>query len=143
VRADRRFAEYGDGWIGFDLTPDEAAPEIKRIEELLKAAGRKCSDAELAVSPYMKPRRWTISNAIGISATMKSRSSSSASAGMEHGGNGEPWHALRPAVESGAWVRESSVERVVLEPGRADIDAKEKVLSFLDRYAKVIPKLGW
>jgi probable F420-dependent oxidoreductase len=51
----RRVAEYGDGWIGFNLTPAESAPKIKRIEELLKAAGRKRSDVELAVSPYMKP----------------------------------------------------------------------------------------
>jgi probable F420-dependent oxidoreductase len=51
----RRVAEYGDGWIGFNLTPDEAAPKIKRIEELLKACGRKRSDLEIAVSPYMKP----------------------------------------------------------------------------------------
>ena len=51
----RRVAEYGDGWIGFNLTPDEAAPKNRRIEELLKAAGRKRSDVELAVSPYMKP----------------------------------------------------------------------------------------
>jgi probable F420-dependent oxidoreductase len=51
----RRVAEYGDGWVGFNLTPDEAAPKIRRIEELLKACGRKRSDIELAVSPYGKP----------------------------------------------------------------------------------------
>ncbi len=51
----RRVAEYGDGWIGFNLSPAEAAPKIKRIEELLKATGRKRSDIEIAVSPYMKP----------------------------------------------------------------------------------------
>jgi probable F420-dependent oxidoreductase len=51
----RRVAEYGDGWIGFNITPDEAAPKLRRIEELLKTAGRKRSDVELAVSPYMKP----------------------------------------------------------------------------------------
>jgi probable F420-dependent oxidoreductase len=51
----RRVAEYGDGWVGFNLTPDEAAAKIKRIEELLKASGRKRSDVELAVSPYTKP----------------------------------------------------------------------------------------
>jgi probable F420-dependent oxidoreductase len=51
----RRVAEYGDGWIGFNLSPDEAASKIKRIEELLKACGRKRSDVEIAVSPYMKP----------------------------------------------------------------------------------------
>src|SRR6266446_4897959 len=51
----RRVAEYGDGWCGFNLTPEEAAAKIKRIEELLKANGRKRSDIELAVSPYTKP----------------------------------------------------------------------------------------
>ena len=51
----RRVAEYGDGWIGFNLLPDEAAGKIKRIEELLKANGRKRSDVKLAVSPYTKP----------------------------------------------------------------------------------------
>jgi probable F420-dependent oxidoreductase len=50
----RRVAEYGTGWCGFNLTPDEAAAKIKRIEELLKANGRKRSDVELAVSPYTK-----------------------------------------------------------------------------------------
>jgi alkanesulfonate monooxygenase SsuD/methylene tetrahydromethanopterin reductase-like flavin-dependent oxidoreductase (luciferase family) len=51
----RRVAEYGDGWIGFNLSPDEAAAKIRRIEELLKAAGRKRSDVHLAVSPYTNP----------------------------------------------------------------------------------------
>lgn len=51
----RRVAEYGDGWIGFNLLPDEAAGKIKRIEELLKANGRNRSDVKLAVSPYTKP----------------------------------------------------------------------------------------
>ncbi|HEX3408866.1 MAG TPA: LLM class F420-dependent oxidoreductase [Candidatus Binataceae bacterium] len=53
----RRVAEYGDGWIGFNLSVEEAAPKIKRIEELLKTAGRKRSDVEIAVSPYMKPMK--------------------------------------------------------------------------------------
>jgi len=51
----RRVAEYGDGWIGFNLTPDEAAAKIRRIEELLKINGRKRSDVELAVSNSGKP----------------------------------------------------------------------------------------
>jgi probable F420-dependent oxidoreductase len=50
----RRVAEYGDGWIGFNLLPDEAAEKIGRIEDLLKANGRKRSDVKLAVSPYTK-----------------------------------------------------------------------------------------
>lgn len=51
----RRVAEYGSGWCGFNLTPEQAAPKIKRIEELLKANGRQRSEVELAVSPYTKP----------------------------------------------------------------------------------------
>ena len=51
----RRVAEYGNGWIGFNLTPDEAAAKIRRIEELLQANGRKRSDVELAVSNSGKP----------------------------------------------------------------------------------------
>ena len=51
----RRVAEYGDGWIGFNLLPDQAASKIKRIEELLRANGRSRSDVQLAVSPYTNP----------------------------------------------------------------------------------------
>jgi probable F420-dependent oxidoreductase len=51
----RRVAEYGDGWIGFNLLPDEAAPKIKRIEQILADKGRKRSEVHLAVSPYAKP----------------------------------------------------------------------------------------
>lgn len=51
----RRVAEYGNGWCGFNLLPEEAAAKIRRIEELLRANGRKRSDLELAVSPYTKP----------------------------------------------------------------------------------------
>jgi hypothetical protein len=51
----RRVAEYGNGWIGFNLTPDEAAAKIRRIEDLLRANGRKRSDVELAVSNSGKP----------------------------------------------------------------------------------------
>jgi probable F420-dependent oxidoreductase len=51
----KRVADYGDGWVGFNLTPDEAAAKIRRIEELLKANGRKRSDVELAVSNSGKP----------------------------------------------------------------------------------------
>jgi probable F420-dependent oxidoreductase len=53
----KRVAEYGDGWIGFNLTADEAAGKIKRIEELLKTSRRKRSDVELTVSPYNKPMK--------------------------------------------------------------------------------------
>jgi probable F420-dependent oxidoreductase len=48
----RRVAEYGDGWLGFKVAPAEAAPKIRRIEEMLRANGRRRSDVTLAVSPY-------------------------------------------------------------------------------------------
>jgi probable F420-dependent oxidoreductase len=51
----KRVAEYGDGWFGFNLTPPEAAEKIKKLEQLVKAAGRKLSDVELIVSPSGKP----------------------------------------------------------------------------------------
>jgi probable F420-dependent oxidoreductase len=51
----RRVGEYGDGWIGFNLMPDETAVKIRRIEEILKGAGRKRSEVRLSVSPYGKP----------------------------------------------------------------------------------------
>jgi alkanesulfonate monooxygenase SsuD/methylene tetrahydromethanopterin reductase-like flavin-dependent oxidoreductase (luciferase family) len=51
----RRVAEYGDGWIGFKVSPVDAAEKVRRIEEVLKANGRKRSDVYLAVSPYTDP----------------------------------------------------------------------------------------
>jgi probable F420-dependent oxidoreductase len=53
----RRVAEYGDGWLGFNLLPDQAAEKVKRIEELLRVNGRRRSDVHLAVSPYTNPIR--------------------------------------------------------------------------------------
>jgi probable F420-dependent oxidoreductase len=49
----RRVAEYGDGWIGFNLTAEQAAAKVRRIEELLAANGRKRSDLEIAACPYL------------------------------------------------------------------------------------------
>jgi probable F420-dependent oxidoreductase len=51
----RRVAQYGDGWLGFNLLPDQAAEKIRRIEELLRTNGRKRSEVRLAVSPYTNP----------------------------------------------------------------------------------------
>jgi probable F420-dependent oxidoreductase len=51
----RRVAQYGDGWIGFNLLPDQAAEKIRRIEDLLGRSGRRRADVKLAVSPYTNP----------------------------------------------------------------------------------------
>ncbi len=51
----RRVAEYGNGWFGFNLLPEEAAAKIRKLEELVKANGRKLSEIEMIVSPSGKP----------------------------------------------------------------------------------------
>lgn len=51
----RRVAQYGDGWLGFKVMPDEAAAKIRQIETLLAANGRRRADVTLAVSPYAQP----------------------------------------------------------------------------------------
>lgn len=50
----RRAASYGNGWFGLGLLPDEAAPRIRRLEELLRENGRKLSDIEIATGPAGK-----------------------------------------------------------------------------------------
>jgi probable F420-dependent oxidoreductase len=51
----KRVADYGNGWCGFNLSADEAAAKMKRLDELIKAAGRKRSEMYMALSPYTKP----------------------------------------------------------------------------------------
>ncbi|MBV8475897.1 MAG: LLM class F420-dependent oxidoreductase [Deltaproteobacteria bacterium] len=47
----KRAAAYGDGWCGFNLTPDETAQTIKRLRSLLAANGRASDSFEFLVSP--------------------------------------------------------------------------------------------
>jgi probable F420-dependent oxidoreductase len=47
----KRAAAYGDGWCGFNLTPDETAKAINRLQELRKANGRHTEPFEFAVAP--------------------------------------------------------------------------------------------
>jgi probable F420-dependent oxidoreductase len=51
----KRVADYGNGWCGFNLSADEAAAKMKRLDDLIKAAGRKRSEIYMALSPYTKP----------------------------------------------------------------------------------------
>jgi probable F420-dependent oxidoreductase len=51
----RRVAEYGDGWFGLNVSPEQASLKIRRIEQLLRENGRQRSEVELAVSPYLRP----------------------------------------------------------------------------------------
>jgi probable F420-dependent oxidoreductase len=50
----RRVADYGTGWFGFNLNPDQAAAKIKRLKELADERKRNLRDIELIVSPYLQ-----------------------------------------------------------------------------------------
>ena len=46
-----RVARKGDGWFGFNLTPDAAAERISTLEKMLDATGRKRSELAISVRP--------------------------------------------------------------------------------------------
>jgi probable F420-dependent oxidoreductase len=54
VPALRRTAEYGNGWFGFNLDPNEAIAKIKRLRELLVENKRDPREIEIIVCPYTK-----------------------------------------------------------------------------------------
>jgi probable F420-dependent oxidoreductase len=47
----RRAAEAGDGWFGFNLTPEETKSKIARIRQYARAAGRDPEKLHLSISP--------------------------------------------------------------------------------------------
>jgi probable F420-dependent oxidoreductase len=49
----RRVADYGTGWFGFNLDPQGAAAKIKRLTQLLEERGRRLSEVDVIVSPYL------------------------------------------------------------------------------------------
>jgi probable F420-dependent oxidoreductase len=50
----RRVARAGNGWAGFDLTPEQAKVKIQELEKLLREYGRSMSEVEIMVSPYAR-----------------------------------------------------------------------------------------
>ena len=48
----RRVARYGQGWFGFNLAPDQVAPHLATLDELLAAEGRSRREIEVSVGPY-------------------------------------------------------------------------------------------
>src|SRR5215470_14390568 len=50
-----RAAEYGNGWYGFNLSPDEAADKVAQLRELLAERGRDAAAFEIVVAPFTKP----------------------------------------------------------------------------------------
>jgi len=53
----RRVADLGQGWIGWNVTPDVAAERIEALGRLLDERGRRRADVSLTVSPYLQPTR--------------------------------------------------------------------------------------
>jgi probable F420-dependent oxidoreductase len=53
----RRVAEYGQGWIGWNVTPEVTAERIVFLDRLLAERGRKRRDLKMVVSPYTLPTR--------------------------------------------------------------------------------------
>ena len=50
-----RVADLGDGWFGFNHTPESAAQCLTRLEALVTAEERKMSDLDISLSPYLQP----------------------------------------------------------------------------------------
>jgi probable F420-dependent oxidoreductase len=50
----KRTADIGDGWFGFNVGPDDAAPLCDKLRAMVKANGRDARDVEIIVSPYTK-----------------------------------------------------------------------------------------
>ena len=51
----RRVADLGQGWYGFNLTPDELKERLQRLDTLLERRGRTRDDIEISICPYMLP----------------------------------------------------------------------------------------
>jgi probable F420-dependent oxidoreductase len=49
----RRVADIGQGWYGFNVTPEKVAPHLEKLEGLLEANGRTRSEVEVSICPYL------------------------------------------------------------------------------------------
>jgi probable F420-dependent oxidoreductase len=50
----KRSADIGDGWFGFNVGPDEAAPLVGKLRAMLKANGRDAREVEIILCPYTR-----------------------------------------------------------------------------------------
>jgi len=48
----RRVAEFGQGWMGYRLTPQTLPERLAKLSAMLAEYGRSLDDIEIAVSPY-------------------------------------------------------------------------------------------
>jgi probable F420-dependent oxidoreductase len=60
VPALRRAVQVGDGWFGFNLSPEEAAPLVRRLGECAAEAGRNVDELFVAVAPAEKMPQVTL-----------------------------------------------------------------------------------
>jgi probable F420-dependent oxidoreductase len=51
----RRVAAIGQGWYGFSLLPDAVPAHLARLDAFLAERGRKRSEIQVSISPYMQP----------------------------------------------------------------------------------------
>src|SRR5437660_4326469 len=51
----RRVADIGQGWFGWNVTPDMTAERVGALDRLLSARGRTRADVSITVSPYTRP----------------------------------------------------------------------------------------
>jgi probable F420-dependent oxidoreductase len=50
----KRTADIGDGWFGFNVGPDDAAPLVGKLHAMLKANRRDANEVEIVACPYTK-----------------------------------------------------------------------------------------
>jgi probable F420-dependent oxidoreductase len=50
----RRAADLGQGWYGFNRTPEEVPEALARLDRLLEERGRSRDEIEISVCPYFK-----------------------------------------------------------------------------------------
>jgi probable F420-dependent oxidoreductase len=53
----RRVADLGQGWFGWNVTPETTAERLGVLDGLLAACGRRRADVAITVSPYTRPTR--------------------------------------------------------------------------------------
>ena len=51
----KRVATMGQGWYGFNLTPEQLTERLQRLDTLLEGQGRTRDDVEISICPYMLP----------------------------------------------------------------------------------------
>jgi probable F420-dependent oxidoreductase len=50
----RRVADLGQGWYGFNRTPEEVPEALAKLDRLLEERGRSRDDVEISICPYFK-----------------------------------------------------------------------------------------